>query len=201
MYVVQISRCSAHRTNGGNLDSSPRWIVWMARARHFFLHANIDIWAATWENQQNECAPSGDSDQPGHPPSLIRVFAVHMKKAWVLSYPLSAQRRLWSVWADAQADLSLCWAHTHFVGFVMSWLIFIPNDGYFVVISTSFRLETVIIILSTTKSWGCLFAHLYSIHMRNRSGFWRFLQDSETVITVTHFLRLWQLLLNKNHVD
>ena len=34
------------------------------------------------------------TDQPGHPPSLIRVFAVRMKKAWVLSYPLSAQRRL-----------------------------------------------------------------------------------------------------------
>ena len=33
------------------------------------------------------CATSEDSDQPGHPPSLIRVFAVHMKKAWVLSYP------------------------------------------------------------------------------------------------------------------
>ena len=29
------------------------------------------------QNQQNECAPSQDSDQPGHPPSLIRVFAVH----------------------------------------------------------------------------------------------------------------------------
>ena len=27
-------------------------------------------------------------------------------------------------WADAQADLSLRWAHSHFVGFVMSWLIF-----------------------------------------------------------------------------
>ena len=24
---------------------------------------------------------------------------------------------------DAQADLSLCWAHSHFVGFVMGWLI------------------------------------------------------------------------------
>ena len=36
------------------------------------------------------CAPSENSDQPGHPPSLIRVFAVRMKKAWVLSYPLSA---------------------------------------------------------------------------------------------------------------
>ena len=76
----------------------------------------------TWQNQQNECAPSEDSDQPGHPPSLIRVFNVRMKKPRVLSYSLSAQRRLWSDWADAQADLSLLWAHTHFVGFVMSRL-------------------------------------------------------------------------------
>ena len=37
------------------------------------------------------------------------VFNVRMKKAWVLSYPLSTQRRLWSDWVDAQADLSLCW--------------------------------------------------------------------------------------------
>ena len=37
---------------------------------------------------------SEDSDQPGHSPRLIRVFAVRMKKAWVLSHPLSAQRRL-----------------------------------------------------------------------------------------------------------
>ena len=29
----------------------------------------------------------------------------------------------WSDWADAQADLNLRWAHTHFVGFVMSYLI------------------------------------------------------------------------------
>ena len=79
------------------------------------------------QNQQNGCAPSEDSDQPGHPPSLIRVFAVHMKKAWVLGYTLSAQRRLWSDWADAQADLSLRWVHTHFVGFVMSWLIYTVN--------------------------------------------------------------------------
>ena len=27
------------------------------------------------------CAPSEDSDQPGHPPSLTRVFAVRLKKA------------------------------------------------------------------------------------------------------------------------
>ena len=63
------------------------------------------------------CAPSKDSDQPGHLPSLIRVFAVRMKKAWVLSYPLSTQRRLWSAWASAQADLSLRWAHMPFCWF------------------------------------------------------------------------------------
>ena len=42
------------------------------------------------------CAPTEDSDQPGHPASLIRVFAVRMKKEWVLSYTQSAQQRLWS---------------------------------------------------------------------------------------------------------
>ena len=65
------------------------------------------------------CAPSEDSDQPGHPPSLIRVFVIRMKKAWTLSYPLSAQQRLWSDWVHAQADLSLRWAQSHFVG--LSW--------------------------------------------------------------------------------
>ena len=71
------------------------------------------------------CAPSEDSDHPGHPPSLIRVFVVHMKKFWVLSYPLSAQRRLWSDWADGQADLCLRWAHIHFVGFVLRRLVYV----------------------------------------------------------------------------
>ena len=91
-------------------------------------------WATTWQNQQSDCAPSEDSDQPGHPPSLIRVLPVRMKKAWVLSYPLSAQRRLWSDWADAQAHLSLRWVHSHFVGFVMSRLKYcgvVP--GFFVI--------------------------------------------------------------------
>ena len=86
-------------------------------------------WAATWQNQQNDSAPSEDSDQPGHPPSLIRVVPVRMKKAWVLSYPLSAQRRLWSDWADVQADMSLGWVHTHFVGFIMTWLIYQPYNN------------------------------------------------------------------------
>ena len=81
-----------------------------SNALYFIVFAFVHlytIWAATRQNQQSDCAPSEDSDQPGHPPSLTRVFAVRMKKAWVFSYSLSSQRRLWSEWADAQADLSL----------------------------------------------------------------------------------------------
>ena len=51
----------------------------------------INNWATVRQNKQNDYASSEDSDKPGHPSSLIRVFAVHMKKVWVLSYPLSAQ--------------------------------------------------------------------------------------------------------------
>ena len=43
--------------------------------------------------------------------------AVCMKKAWVLSYPLSAQWRHWSDQTDAQGDLSLRWAHSSFCWF------------------------------------------------------------------------------------
>ena len=38
--------------------------------------ACFHIWAASWQNQQNECSPSEDSDQPRHLPSLLRVFPV-----------------------------------------------------------------------------------------------------------------------------
>ena len=34
------------------------------------------LWANAQQNEQSGMAPSEDSDQPGHPPSLIRVFAV-----------------------------------------------------------------------------------------------------------------------------
>ena len=63
------------------------------------------------------CAPSKESDQPRHLPSLIRVFAVRIKKPWILSYPLNAQWRLWLDWADTQADLSLRWVHRSFCWF------------------------------------------------------------------------------------
>ena len=79
----------------------------------FFLKINPNE-PSHGKTNKTACTPSEDSDQPGHPPSLIRVFAVGMKKAWVLSYTLSALRRLWPDWADAKADLSLRWVHMPF---------------------------------------------------------------------------------------
>ena len=77
------------------------------------------IWANSWQNQQNDCALSEDLDQPGHLPSLIRVFALWAQS--VAKDPIflhaDRQRRLWSDWADAQADLSLRWAHMPFCWF------------------------------------------------------------------------------------
>ena len=57
------------------------------------------------------CAPSEGSDQHVHPPSLIRVFAVRSMGSWGPKLSSCGQRKLWSDWADAQADLSLRWTH------------------------------------------------------------------------------------------
>ena len=59
------------------------------------------------------CAPSKDSGQPGHQPSPISLRCPHEEALG----PWSAQRRLWSDWVDAQADLSLHWEHMSFSWF------------------------------------------------------------------------------------
>ena len=60
----------------------------------FFFAAMVIIYEPPRDKTNKmACAPSEDSDQPGHPPSLIRVFAV-----------------------DAQADLSLRCPHEESLG-------------------------------------------------------------------------------------
>ena len=75
----------------------------------YIKYPPLTIWAVSWQNQQNDMHPAKTQISLGiHP--VWSVFAVRMKKPWILSYPLSAQRRLWSDWADALADLNLRWA-------------------------------------------------------------------------------------------
>ena len=66
-----------------NVDSEPWFYTRMSaifrQSITQCLSVEVSKWAATWQNQQSDCAPSEDSDQPGHPPSkctaktLIRV--------------------------------------------------------------------------------------------------------------------------------
>ena len=107
---------SCHSSNG--LGNSEVYTVWPSSFRGFLY---LLVWATTWNNQQNECVPSEDSDQPGHLPSLI---SLRCALKWVSEDPSFRYADIedWSDWADAQADLSLCWTHSHFVGFVMLWL-------------------------------------------------------------------------------
>ena len=46
------------------------------------------------KNNKMTFAPSEDSDQPGHPPNLIRVFAVRSKDSQGPNGPSCEQRRL-----------------------------------------------------------------------------------------------------------
>ena len=62
-------------------------------------------WVSCDKTNKMTCAPSEDSDQSGHPPSLIRVFVARMKKQLVISYVIA--RRTY-----------------HFVGFVVLRLIY-----------------------------------------------------------------------------
>ena len=46
------------------------------------IHGDSDLLFNKYEPSRDKtniiaCVPSEDSDQPGHPPSLIRVFGVH----------------------------------------------------------------------------------------------------------------------------
>ena len=71
------------------------------------------------------CAPSKDSDQPGHPASLIMVFVGSLATNWVHSEDsdqTGRMPRLIRVFAGCTC---------HFFGFVVRWLIkFVLNSCY-----------------------------------------------------------------------
>ena len=75
-------------------------------------------WATSWQNQQNDCAPSEDSDQPGHPPSLGSSLCAQ----WVAKEQCFLHAD--SEDSDQTGPISrLIWVFAgrtdHFVGFVM----------------------------------------------------------------------------------
>ena len=89
--------------------------------RHFWTNYPLVIlkWAASWLNQLNDLAPSKDSDQPGHPPSLIKSS---LCSHWVAEDPSFLHAD--SEDSDQTGRMPrLIWVFAgrtcHFVGFVM----------------------------------------------------------------------------------
>ena len=103
------------------------------------------------------CAPSEDSNQPAHSRSLIRIFIGRfLDSQWCKVY-LSGQWRLWSDCANAQADLSLRWAHMSegTVSHVAACLISMWPDG---------------IKSKLTVAVQCLIVVMYGLSMRCPPG-------------------------------
>ena len=111
------------------------------RACREAINANFSIsnvnqirWYLSLENSLIQFQMSHDMTKPTKwLRAQRRQISLAIRPIWLES-SLSAWRNLgslathsahyedWSDWANAQADTSLRWAHTHFVGFVMSWL-------------------------------------------------------------------------------
>ena len=97
---------------------------------HWFLHKAFRSPTPPYWDWSRDCDMSRSTTKPTkwHVPSaktqnslgsrpVWSVFAVRLKTHWVFSYTLNAQRRLWAVWANAQAHLSLRRAHMSFCWF------------------------------------------------------------------------------------
>ena len=163
-------------------------VKWNVRFNHWgifgrkCLNKLISLWPktsscqrATTEPRHDKtnkviCAPSKDSDQLGHPPRQIS-----MKKPWVFSYSLCAERRLWSDWLDAQADLSLRWTHRSLCWFVMlqlnlcwvfsillllKWLLIIMAITFF----TERRDQSLDLLSLTIFHHFIKITHIYKLH-------------------------------------
>ena len=102
--TVKLQNYYSHFLSGGRADF---FIFTVYQTKLTLEDSDCTIIELHDKTNKMDCVPSEDSDQPGHPPSLIRVFAVPMKKPWVLSFPFSEQQKFLSDWVDAQAHLSL----------------------------------------------------------------------------------------------
>ena len=80
-YRLQVA---GYTRRGGGIRSSPAYVTvegggmctYKLPSTKNFFHPNNRLELQRDKTNQMSCAPSKDSDQPGHPPSLIIVFAV-----------------------------------------------------------------------------------------------------------------------------
>ena len=83
-----------YKQTGNNTLNGQKAICFPASLRNFSLIDKKRVLTFQLKNKPLRDKTNKMTVNPA--PSLIRVFAVCMKKYWVLSYPLSAQQRFWS---------------------------------------------------------------------------------------------------------
>ena len=100
-------------------QTSHAWQAWIETS-HLFLSNTTAIIIEPPHDKTNKVAV-----RPAKAQISLGIRPVWSQSSlcaqWVAKDPsfLHADSKDWSDWADAQADLSLRWAHSHFVGFVM----------------------------------------------------------------------------------
>ena len=114
------------KIDAAHIQTLPESIFKTIRSRTKLRYSNtywcLVIRATTWQNQQNDVRPAKTQISLG----ICSVWSVSSLCAQCVAKDprfLHADSEDWSDWLDAQADLHLRWAPTHFVGFVMSRLI------------------------------------------------------------------------------
>ena len=133
---------SCHSSNG--LGNSEVYTVWPSSFRGFLY---LLVWAATWNNQQNECVPSEDSDQPGHLPSLISLRCAlngYLRtQAFIMRTAKTDQTEQMPrlIWVFAGCIVTLlvlsCCGSSSFRGFLYLLILLLPmNEAEYKVLSS-----------------------------------------------------------------
>ena len=81
-YMNKKNWATAHHIKHLVVQAGPCEKGTLARAFHVHSH---NIWATSWQTNKMAYVPSKDSDQPGHLPSLMRVFTVCRRKLGCLA--------------------------------------------------------------------------------------------------------------------
>ena len=119
------------------------------------------------------CAPSKDSDQPGHLSSLIRAFAVRFLRSLDSHDPSYRQRRLWSdlgrgpVWYDAHAIL----------------LVLSYAGSVFVLLSLWMTILCMF-LFSTVKTLTSECFKIFFVSNLYREGFWCYLLTAKDSVAI-----------------
>ena len=115
------------------------WMPWLIWVNLYWMHIPFCAPAQLCNQTKMSHLVTKPTKWHVHPPSLIRVFAIRMKKTWVLS---------------AQADLRLRWAHMPFccffngaaqinLGIVTVLMFFTHVQNFRVTVVTVARLKAV----------------------------------------------------------